>query len=72
MVKENKTVKETKTLYWSRTFWVNFVVVVIAAIVGVSNSSIIVDFPALVPWFAGVIGTLNIVLRLVTKTPIEK
>ena len=63
---------KSKTLVQSKTFWVNLVIVVIAAIVGVSNSSIVVDFPTLVPWFAGVIGTLNIVLRLVTKTPIEK
>ncbi len=62
----------SKTLVKSKTFWVNMVVVIIAAIVGVSNSTIIVDFPALVPWFAGVIGTLNIILRLVTRTPIEK
>ncbi len=71
MVKE-MVEKETKTLGWSKTFWVNMVVVIIAAIVGVSNSTIVVDYPSLVPWFAGVIGTLNIVLRLVTKTPIEK
>ncbi len=63
---------ESKTLVQSKTFWVNLFIVLIAAIVGVSNSSIVVDFPTLVPWFAGVIGTLNIVLRLVTKTPIEK
>ncbi len=62
----------SKTLVKSKTFWVNLVIVVIAAIVGVSNSSFVIDYPALVPWFAGVIGTLNIVLRLVTKTPIEK
>ena len=62
----------SKTLVKSKTFWVNLVVIVVAAVVGVSNSAIVVDYPALVPWFAGVIGTLNIVLRLVTKTPIEK
>jgi len=60
-----------KPLVASKTFWVNFVLMVVAALVGISNSEVILEYPTLIPWVGGVIGGLNIVLRLFTKVPIQ-
>lgn len=61
-----------KLLIHSKTFWVNFVIIVIAALVGIADCSVIAIYPWIIPWITGLIGALNIILRLITKGPIRQ
>ena len=60
-----------KSPFLSKTLWVNLIVVVTAALVGISNCEVIANYPEVIPWVGSAIGVMNIVLRLVTKEAIK-
>lgn len=60
-----------KSIFASKTFWVNLVVLVAGVTATVSGSDFIKDYPQAVAIFASVQGALNIVLRLVTNKAIR-
>lgn len=61
-----------KSLLQSKTFWVNFLVAVIAICTGLSDLSLISENPQAVALIGTLIGAGNIVLRTVTKEPIKQ
>ncbi len=61
----------SKSITRSKTFWVNMMVLVAAAVTAMSGTTVIADYPMLVTVFAAVSGVVNIALRMVTKVPIR-
>lgn len=59
-----------KKLTNSKTFWVNMMVLVAAAVTAMSGTTVVADYPMLITVFAAVSGIVNIALRMVTKVPI--
>ena len=57
-----------KSLFKSKTFWVNFLIVSIAAITALSDVTLNPEHIAL---FGILIGSGNIILRVLTKEPIK-
>ncbi len=60
-----------KSLFKSKTFWVNLVVTVTAILTAFSNFSLIQEYPEIVVEIVALIGFGNIVLRILTKEPIR-
>jgi hypothetical protein len=60
-----------KKITSSKTFWVNMLVLVAAAVTGMYDTSVVADNPMLVTVFGAVIGIVNIALRMVTKVPVR-
>ncbi len=60
-----------KPLFNSKTFWVNMVVIIVAALTGILNSEAIAAYPVIASAITGAIGVINILLRLVTKVPVK-
>ncbi len=57
-----------KSLFKSKTFWVNLLVVVIATLTALSDVSLT---PEYIAFFGILIGSGNIILRTITKEPIK-
>ena len=62
---------EPKPVLWSKTFWVNMIVIIVAALTGIMNSEVITNYPGIIATLTGAIGVINIVLRLFTKVAIR-
>ncbi len=60
-----------KRLRESKTFWVNLLFVAAGAIGGAMATDVIVANPAMVGYFGAAMGTVNILLRLLTGKKIE-
>lgn len=61
----------SKSLTQSKTFWLNAVVVVAAAIAGIMGTDVIQANPQIVAVLTSVVGGLNIILRLFTSKAIR-
>ena len=66
-----RTCNMSKPLYFSKTFWVNMLILIAAAVTAMTDTSVISDNPVLVTVFGSIIGVVNIALRMVTKVPIR-
>jgi len=62
---------DPKPVLQSKTLWVNAVVILLAALTGVMNCDVLTLYPSVIPWIAGIIGVVNIALRLVTSVPVK-
>lgn len=60
-----------KGLLKSKTFWVNALTAVVSIGTYLSNSELLANNPELVAVAGTVIGVVNVVLRLLTKEPIQ-
>ena len=61
----------SKPIIKSRTFWVNALVVVAAGLAAMVDTSIIQQNPQLVAYGVAFLGVVNVVLRVITKEPIQ-
>jgi len=61
----------SKSLWRSKTFWLNVVALAVAALTGVLDANLIQDHPQAVAWITGIIALLNMLLRTVTTKPIH-
>lgn len=59
-----------KSIKYSKTFWVNVLVVGIAGLVGMAGTDVVSQNPQLVAYFTAAVGTVNIILRFLTSTPV--
>ncbi len=60
----------SKKITRSKTFWVNMLIMVAAAVTAVSGTTVVADYPTVVAVLVTVSSALNIMLRMVTKVPI--
>ena len=60
-----------KTIWQSKTFWVNLLATIVAVGAALQGSELIAENPQLVGLIGGVIGVVNIGLRLLTNEPIK-
>jgi hypothetical protein len=60
-----------KSLLKSKTFWVNSLTAVVAAVTAVTNLDFIQDNPQVVAIGGMFLGFVNIALRVITKEPIK-
>lgn len=61
----------SKSLWRSKTFWLNVVALAVAALTGVLDADLIQQHPQAVAWITGIIALLNMLLRTVTTKPIH-
>lgn len=59
-----------KSLRSSKTFWVNVAVVVVAGLTGMMGTDVITANPELLAYMTAGVGAVNIVLRLLTDSPV--
>jgi len=59
-----------KSVFLSKTMWVQIVTILIAAIVGIQNVELIQNNPQIVAAFVAVLGVLNAILRWLTVEPV--
>jgi len=62
---------ETKSLFASKTFWVNFLTTAIAMLALLGGQEWIADYPKATAAIGVAIGTLNIVLRYITVDAVK-
>ena len=60
-----------KSIFASKTFWVNSITAVISLGTYFVDSAIFAENPELIAIAGTVIGGLNVVLRLITKEPVS-
>jgi len=60
----------SKPILKSKTFWVNLLVVVAAGITGMMGSDVVVNNPEVLSYMVAAVGGVNIVLRLLTNSPV--
>jgi len=60
----------SKSIQSSKTFWVNLLVVVAAAITGMMGSDVVAQNPEVLSYMVAAIGGVNIVLRFFTNSPV--
>ncbi|KKN46347.1 hypothetical protein LCGC14_0673750 [marine sediment metagenome] len=63
--------KISKKLTSSKTFWVNMLVMVGAAVTAMAGTNVVADNPMLITVFGAIVAVVNIALRMVTKVPIQ-
>lgn len=61
----------TKSIFASRTFWVNLITTVIAVLALVGGQEWIAEYPKVTAGIAVVVGALNIVLRYLTVDAVK-
>jgi hypothetical protein len=66
-----RAMNEPKPWWKSKTIWVNVVVVLVAALTGAANSDAIREYPEVVALIGTLVGILNMLLRLVTRQPVQ-
>lgn len=59
-----------KSLRNSKTFWVNLAVVVVAGFTGMMGTDVVSSNPELLAYMVAGVGLVNIVLRLLTDSPV--
>jgi len=62
---------EAKSLWTSKTFWVNLLVLVAGVTGYVGGHELIQEYPSVVAITGAVVGGINIVLRLITTQPVK-
>lgn len=62
---------QPKSVYASKTVWFNILSIAAVALTAVSNSEVIADYPVVAGGVAVGISVVNVLLRLVTRTPIK-
>jgi len=60
-----------KSIFKSKTFWVNAITVAVGVAGYLAGSTVIQDYPQVIAVLAAVQGALNVALRLVTWQPIK-
>lgn len=60
-----------KSLLESKTFWTNLLTAVVSVGTYLVNSEVIAEHPEVVAIGGTIVGVVNVILRLVTKEPIE-
>jgi hypothetical protein len=61
----------TKSLWTSKTFWLNAVTLAASLVAVLSGSDMIKDYPTAIAIVASVQSVFNIILRIVSKVPIR-
>jgi hypothetical protein len=62
---------ETKSLFASKTFWVNFLTTAIAMLALLGGQEWIADYPKATAAIGAALGLLNIVLRIITVDAVK-
>jgi hypothetical protein len=62
---------ETKSLFASKTFWVNLITTIIAVLALVGGQEWIADYPKATAAIGAALGLLNIVLRVITVDAVK-
>jgi hypothetical protein len=62
---------ETKSIFQSKTFWINAITAVAGILTTIGGSDLIQQNPQAAGVMAIVIGVANVLLRLVTKQPVK-
>lgn len=62
---------QAKSVWKSKTFWVNMLVLAAGVVGYVGGHDVIQDYPTVVAISGAVVGAINIVLRLVTTQPVK-
>ena len=70
-LKKTKEDFTMKSIFASKTFWVNALTSVISMGTYLVDSSIFTDNPEFVAIAGTIIGALNVALRLITKEPVS-
>lgn len=60
-----------KPLVKSKTFWFNIVTAAVSILVTIQNSELVVDNPQIVAILGLVVGVGNVILRLLSGTPVS-
>lgn len=60
-----------KKLRYSKTFWVNMMVVAASVLVSVTNTEVIASNPQIVAYLGAALGMVNVVLRLLTTEGVK-
>jgi len=60
-----------KSIFASKTVWVNVVVLTAGIVTCIAGSDLIADYPQIVAGFVAAQSALNVVLRLITSKPIK-
>lgn len=60
----------SKPIMQSKTFWVNMITAIAGIVTSLGASDLIADNPQYAGIAATVIGVVNVILRLMTKTPV--
>jgi len=59
-----------KSIKYSKTFWVNMLVVVVAGVTGMMGSEVVAAHPEVMSYFMAAVGAVNVVLRFLTSGPV--
>ena len=61
---------QAKSIFSSRTFWVNLITAVIAIVGTFSELAWVQDYPIILPITLSILAVANIVLRTITVEPV--
>jgi hypothetical protein len=61
----------SKSIFKSKTFWVNAITLAAGMVACIAGSDLIVEYPQIVALMGVLQGAVNIALRLVTSQPIK-
>lgn len=62
---------QSKSIWKSRTFWTNILVLAAGTAGYVAGHDVIQEYPQVVAGLGAAVGLLNIILRLVTTQPVK-
>ena len=68
---EPKEPPTSKGLFQSKTFWFNLMTAVVSILVTIQDSELVVNNPQVVAILGLVVGIVNVVLRVLSGTPVK-